>query len=330
MDIGIIGAGLAGLSLATLLDPHQHNVVLFDKGQGVGGRLTHRRHEAYDFDHGAQYFTVRSPQFRTFLARHCASCIAPWRARFVSFENNQAVLSRQWQEDHLVGVPSMNALAKTLAKDTTVFSAYEVVEIYKKGEKWHCRNKNDQHSEGFDWLICTAPAWQTRQLMPQGCSFLNELEKIKMKSCFTMMLGFNSSPIDEFDVAHISDEIISWLSCNHTKPQRKTKPSLVINSTNAWADRHFMQDLRTVQRVLLEASERVLNRELKPDYIDLQRWRFANVDTQAGPKAFVDSNLKIAACGDWCIKGRVESAFLSAFNLAQQLQGQGTVRSLDD
>ena len=30
--------------------------------------------------------------------------------------------------------------------------------------------------------------------------------------------------------------------------------------------------------------------------------------------AFIDDNLKIIVCGDWCMNGRVEGAFLSANN----------------
>ena len=30
--------------------------------------------------------------------------------------------------------------------------------------------------------------------------------------------------------------------------------------------------------------------------------------------AFIDDNLKIIVCGDWCMNGRVEGAFLSASN----------------
>ena len=30
--------------------------------------------------------------------------------------------------------------------------------------------------------------------------------------------------------------------------------------------------------------------------------------------SFIDDNLQVIVCGDWCMNGRVEGAFLSAYN----------------
>ncbi|WP_333927659.1 FAD-dependent oxidoreductase [Sphingomonas sp. LR55] len=43
MRIGIVGAGMAGLSCAQALRRQGHAVVLFDKGRGPGGRMSTRR-----------------------------------------------------------------------------------------------------------------------------------------------------------------------------------------------------------------------------------------------------------------------------------------------
>ena len=64
LQIGVIGAGLAGLAAARELQAAGHQVVVFDKGRGPGGRLSSRRAEPFAFDHGAQYFTARDPEFR--------------------------------------------------------------------------------------------------------------------------------------------------------------------------------------------------------------------------------------------------------------------------
>ena len=57
MQIAIVGAGMAGLSCATRLAALGHELVLFDKGRGPGGRMATRRVEAdgtmLRFDHGS-------------------------------------------------------------------------------------------------------------------------------------------------------------------------------------------------------------------------------------------------------------------------------------
>lgn len=51
--IAIIGAGLAGVTAANTLAPH-YQVQLFEKSRGAGGRMSSRRFEPYQFNHGAQ------------------------------------------------------------------------------------------------------------------------------------------------------------------------------------------------------------------------------------------------------------------------------------
>ena len=69
MKIAIIGAGMAGLTCATRLSAAGHEVSVFDKGRGPGGRMASRRvehgGETFRFDHGAQYFTAREMAFQT-------------------------------------------------------------------------------------------------------------------------------------------------------------------------------------------------------------------------------------------------------------------------
>ena len=43
MRIAIIGAGMAGLSCADALRDEGHEIALFDKGRGPGGRMSTRR-----------------------------------------------------------------------------------------------------------------------------------------------------------------------------------------------------------------------------------------------------------------------------------------------
>ena len=62
MRVVIVGAGLAGLTAAGALVA-DHDVVLLDKGRSPGGRLATRRIGGAVFDHGAQFFTVRSDEF---------------------------------------------------------------------------------------------------------------------------------------------------------------------------------------------------------------------------------------------------------------------------
>ena len=55
---------MAGLTAAHFLQQHEWSVVVLDKGRKSGGRMATRCSEDHRFDHGAQFFTTRDPEFR--------------------------------------------------------------------------------------------------------------------------------------------------------------------------------------------------------------------------------------------------------------------------
>ena len=64
MRVAVVGAGLAGLTAARALSA-RHDVVVIERGRSVGGRLATRRVGNAVFDHGPQFFTVRTDEFGT-------------------------------------------------------------------------------------------------------------------------------------------------------------------------------------------------------------------------------------------------------------------------
>ena len=59
----VVGAGISGLLAARELQAEGWRVTVLDKRRGVGGRMATRRVGEGNFDHGAQFFTVRGERF---------------------------------------------------------------------------------------------------------------------------------------------------------------------------------------------------------------------------------------------------------------------------
>ena len=68
-NLAVVGAGIAGLACATRLQEAGLKVSLFEKSGGAAGRMSTRRGNGWQCDHGAQYFTARHPDFRAEVAR---------------------------------------------------------------------------------------------------------------------------------------------------------------------------------------------------------------------------------------------------------------------
>ena len=318
--IAVIGAGLAGLVVARKLSP-SHDVVVFEKSRGVGGRMATRRAGSFKFDHGAQFFTARTRAFRTFLEPLVeAGVIADWPARFAELRRQHVVESRQWSDDnpHYVGTPGMNAIGKALAFGLDVRLNTAVASLSRKREQWQLADDGRRPLGEFDWVIVTAPAAQAADLLAPT-ALASAAASGRMHACYALLLGFDEAVNLPWEAAVVRDADISWISVNSSKPGRPSSSSLVVHSTNAWADAHVDDDVESVRRHLLGEFRDVTGIDSAAAFVDVHRWRYANVDRQQGDSFALDPDQQLAACGDWFVRGRVEGAFSSANALAEQL-----------
>ena len=112
--IAVIGAGIAGITCARTLVQAGHEVTVFEKSRGVGGRMATRSTAFGTFDHGTQYFTVRDPRFEQALATTPSVC-KPWSATTVRVLDELGRVTSNGlpvREPHWVPRPGMNALVK--------------------------------------------------------------------------------------------------------------------------------------------------------------------------------------------------------------------------
>jgi renalase len=320
--IAIIGAGISGLTLAHDLKSVA-KVVCFEKSRGVGGRMATRRGGGFEFDHGTQFFKARNTLFQQWLESFKESgVVKDWPARFVEINQDTVCAERSWSnlDKHFVACPSMSALAKNLAKDIHI-QANTKVEAIKKQRQWQLFDQAHSLLGEFDWVITTAPAPQSAALMPKEFAFHDHIKPSIMQSCFSLMLGF-SQPLElSFDAALINGMDISWISVNSSKPDRPNNFTLLVNSTNKWATENFDAHIEQVKNHLIKQTKFVLDQDLENlTHIDCHGWRYANCAKQPSSLALVDNKQKLAACGDWCIHGRVEAAFLSAKQTALEIK----------
>jgi len=324
--IAIIGAGLSGLTLAHKLKDIA-DVRIFEKSKGVGGRLATRRADPFHFDHGAQFFLAKTDEFSEFLKPLIkVGVIEPWCARFVEIQNDQVNAQRQWtkEQSHFVSVPSMNGMTKFFAQGLDICLNTEV-RPFVLGDKWSVVDSESVDHGTYDWVISTAPSAQSSKILPLEFKYHHQISDIKMLGCYALMLGFETDLALDFDAFHVSDADISWISVNSSKPGRADHFCLQVHSTNQWAEEHMEDDKEAVMSHLISETSRVVGLDLseadhKLVHKNVHRWRYANINRQDGDPYFLDCDHKLAACGDWCIEGRVEAAFTSSFSLAESLR----------
>lgn len=324
MKIAIIGAGISAITIAQNLKGIA-NVSLFEKSQGVGGRMALRRSGPYEFDHGAQFFTAKSKHFKDFIAPLIKiNVIQQWNGRFAEFKDNKILRRINWDSEypHYVGVPGMNSIPKYLSKNLNIKSNIKVNKIIKNTTNgWNLFDDNLNNLGEYDWVISTAPAIQSAEILPKCFKYQNVLKNKKMVGCFSLMLGFTNALPLLWDAALVSEANISWVSINSSKPGR-TKPfTMLVHSTNAWAEEHLSDDYQNVISYLTKETSRIIGHDTsQADHIALHAWRYANIKKQTKSDLLIDYDNRLAACGDWLIHGRIESAFEAGFMVAKEIE----------
>jgi predicted NAD/FAD-dependent oxidoreductase len=316
MKVAIIGSGLSGLVLAHCL----HEIVdveLFEKARGVGGRISTRYAGDYEFDHGAQYFTAKTEHFLNFIQPYIQQGILqPWKARYVEFEKRQLSRRKLWNNNpaHYVAVPRMNSFAKSIAQDLNIHLNTKIEKLLRIEQQWILQDDQAQNYGPYDWVISTAPWPQTKHLLHKHTI----MQHVDMYACYSLMLGFDKPLHLDWEIARIHDSCLSWIANNSSKPGRPQSESLVVLSSNEWANQNVEAEKEWVINQLLNELHHYIH--LSPEYVNLHRWRYANVPHQTSQIFVFDKEQHLAACGDWSIGARVENAFLAAYELFKKFK----------
>jgi predicted NAD/FAD-dependent oxidoreductase len=209
---------------------------------------------------------------------------------------------------------------KALAQGSDVRLETQVSAIKKQAGHWALTGADGESLGAFDWVIVATPAEQALQLLPEVFGHTQTISDIRMLSCYTVMLGFEQ-PLDlPWQAALVHNADISWVSVNSSKPGREGPFTLLIHATNAWSDEHINDDIDQVKRHLLAEISQVVGADTEmAAHSAIHRWRYANANKRREAEALVDPINQLAACGDWCVHGRVEGAFISAMALLREI-----------
>jgi len=308
--IAIIGAGVSGLSCARRLNGAV-NVHVFDKSRGVAGRMSTRYTDEFEFDHGAQYFTARHPDFRAEIITAIENGhAAPWIGR--AFYKKALGIEPDIGADRFTAVPRMNSWAKALAAGLNVNLSTRISAINKEGRLWTLSSEDGHEFRGYHGIVLAIPAPQAEALLSPSFSKIKAVKQTQMDACFALMLGFDDLPDLGWDSLRVENGPCAWIAMNSHKPERAKLPAIMVHSAADWSNAHANDDRDDIAKVLLKAASEATDYDLSvAKYTALHRWLYASVSTAPNEGCLYDKALNLAVCGDWCLGGRVENAFLS-------------------
>lgn len=340
--IVVIGGGISGIMAArTLLDLGEENVLLLDKGRGLGGRMNTRVFSGSTFDHGTSFFTAHSQVFKELVATWEEE---GWVKSFPSISNGYFA-SR-----------GMNALIRDLADPIDFCVRVRVTEIKQGKGRWVLRwisegqkyvpqtynevSKEQVYDPGGDAtiqaraIILTVPAPQALFLLDKGKVLLDDsirtsLSSIDYAPCVSVMLALDREP-ELLNQGMMGTGLIDPIRSiiDNQKKGISSSPALTIQANEEWSRKHLWSSEEEIYGQLLPAVDTWLG---EANILDKQikRWTFSQA-TGTYPENFLDSKLDppLVFAGDAFIGdgdaigiGRVETAALSGIESAKYLIG---------
>ena len=311
----IIGAGMAGLTIARTLADAGARVTVAEKSRGIGGRLATRRTDFGSFDHGAQYVTGKGGPFRALLTglSHDGT-VAFWKPA-----------GRDRTVEWHVGLPGMSGMLQPMLGGFELQLRTAATRVEREGNALSVTmgEGEDERIETFDRVLSTAPAPQAHALIGRLGEPMERLVEASYAPCWTLMLAFEKR-LDPPDM-HRSDpgdgSIVGWAARNSSKPRREGDHDLwVVNATPAWSHEHLEDEREDVIPALLEALRALHGTDAEPVHAAAHRWRYSLVERPVGETFLLTEDGRVGAAGDWCLAGRVEAAFESGRGLADAIK----------
>ncbi|MDJ0764223.1 MAG: FAD-dependent oxidoreductase [Myxococcota bacterium] len=319
--VAVIGAGISGSMCAHRLTADGCQVTVFDKGRGPGGRMATRRTNEYQVDHGAPYFTCHASMFQPFVDRWLDKGVAAiWPGPFVAIHLGEKPTPLP-EETRYVGLPGMSAITRDLLSKSDCRFDTVVNKISRQRGDFYVEFAEQPAAGPYDVLVIATPPAPALEIAGDISPLITNATGATMLSCWTTVVAF-ASPVDvPFAGASIQGGPLSWVGRDSSKPGRnRAKDVWVLQANAAWSQLNLGKSKAFVSEALLRAFEEVTcQKDLSPQYLFTHRWRSARPQHSSQLGSLFSEDERIGFCGDWLADGRVASAALSGFDLAERI-----------
>ena len=316
----VIGSGISGATIANLLNK-KHNVDLYDKARGLGGRSSFKRLDKIrGFDHGTQYFSPKTPEFKKFTKKLIEKKILK------IWEGNHKFLSDKKKENKkhvkVIGRKGNNDISKYLLKNVRCYFQSELKKINFQNRKWNLIF-NDGEIRNYENLILTCPFPQLKKLSKKYIKNSFIKEKIKMDANITILIEIKKTNLG-YSSFLFNDRILGWAGYENSKKRFKSKTDLwTLQSTFNWANKKINQNKvlkKTNAKILIDKFFKLTGIKRTKVLFSLNHgWKYSSNSKPLKLKSYWNSRLNLGVCADWFNGPRLESGWISANDLYKKI-----------
>ena len=316
----VIGSGISGATIANLLNK-KHSVDLYDKARGPGGRSSFKRlDQKIGFDHGVQYISPKSDEFKKFTTKLLAKKILKsWKGRHI-FKNKKIKENKNHQK--IIGRLGNNDISKFLLKKINCNFQKELKKIDYNKNKWKL-TFSDGDYKSYDNLILTCPYPQLVKLAKKFINHSFIKKKIKMDANITVMIKIKKTGknISSF---LFDDEILGWAAKENSKLRFKSIYDLwTLQSTSKWANKKIMKNKENKDlnsKILINKFFDLTGIKKTNVLFSLNHgWMYSSNSKSLKIKSYWNKKINLGVCADWFVGPRLEAGWISANDLFNKI-----------
>lgn len=315
--IAIIGAGLAGATLAQRLTQAGVEVSVYEKSRGTGGRLSSCRLPGSTADLGAPFLKAKSNDFSQWLSQQ--DCLQTWHPQTIDFQLQPSVADALY-----VGESRLSSLTRQLLKDVTLYSSTRVGYIWPEQQgaltQVRLRDEKGESLGVFDAVIVTAPAQQAAALLEAIPRFAKKAASIQPQASWVNIIETKASTKTP-DLIMGKHPIFYRCVKESSKPGRQAEQGTdtwALEACTEWSEEHVNTVPEVVATKLNNAFKQLISDAEVVATYRTHRWLYSRHNRPEN-EVLWDQSAHIGACGDWLSSGGFEGAWQSANKLADIL-----------
>ena len=319
VDFCIIGPGVSGSTIAHLLSK-KYSVHILDKARGPGGRASNKRFkQSLSFDHGVQYISPKSKEFRNLIKILCKKKHAKiWSGNHLDF-----TFEKKDKSEKFIGTKGNNFISKYYTKKIKKSFQSPVKSIFKNKYFWEIKLNNNENIQAKS-IILTCPFPQLKKIAGKYLEKKISNLKIDMEPNITTMLAFKNQKTVPVSSIKFNDDILTWAAYENSKNRFNSSNSLwTLQSSIKWA-RKNINNYKGNKKVENTLISKFLNftgyKKNKIIFKKTHGWKYS-YNLHGSPfKSYWNKKLRLGLCADWFIGPKVENAWLSANDLAKKIK----------
>ncbi len=316
----VIGSGISGATIANLLSK-KNSVVIYDKARGPGGRTSFKRlNNSKGFDHGTQYISPKSKQFKKFIKKLLKKKILKkWNGKHIYLKK---IKKENKQHIKIIGRRGNNDISKHLINNIKCNFHSELENINFIDNKWKLDFKNNQ-TKYYDKLILTCPFPQLKRLSKKYIKVPFIKQKIKMDANITVMIEIKKTNKNVSSYL-FNDKILGWAAKENSKKRFKSNNDLwTLQSTNLWANKNInknRENKKKNSKILIDKFFKLTGIKKTKILSSLNHgWKYSSNSRPLKLKSYWNNKFNLGVCADWFVGPRVEAGWISANDLYKKI-----------